>query len=129
MDNKKIIVLLVDDEADFTQPMSFWFQSKGYSVLVASNGEQALQVIKTKGPHIVFLDLNMPVMDGIETLKRLRQFNKDLPVIIVSAYLDQERVKAAYDHGISGVFYKGADFAEGHALLEAALRTHKSLKK
>jgi len=127
--DKQVVVLLVDDEADFTQPMSFWFQSKGYSVLVASNGENAIKLIKEKTPDIVFLDLNMPVMDGIETLKRVRAFNKDLPIVIVSAYLDHERVKEAYNHGISGVFYKGADFAEGHSLLEAALRTHKNLKK
>jgi two-component system response regulator (stage 0 sporulation protein F) len=109
--------------------MSFWFESKGYSVIVASNGLEAIEKIKNQNPDIVFLDLNMPVMDGVETLKKVRAFNKELPIIVVSAYLDTTRVKEAYNYGISGVFYKGADFKEGLALLETALRTHKKLQK
>lgn len=128
--DKVIRILLVDDEMSFTETMAFWFQSKGYSVMTASNGQIALDTIKKSPPDIVFLDINMPVMDGAETLKQLRTFNKELPVIIISAYLDdQKKMTEIRAQGISGVFYKGKDFEKCLVLLETALRTHKSLRK
>ncbi len=126
---KEVRVLLVDDEPDYIQPMGFWLKSKGYRVTTASNGEEAIAVVKQDPPDIVFLDLNMPVMDGFEALKNIRQFNKDIPIVLVSAYVDDQRAKEARSFGVSGIFYKGADFNEGLALLETVLRTHKNLKK
>jgi CheY-like chemotaxis protein len=128
MDNRNIKILLVDDEADFIQAMSYWFKSKGYSVLSAGNGQEALKLIKESPPDIVFLDINMPVMDGYQTLKCIREFNQDLPVIIISAYVDDQRARDTVRYGVSGIFYKGKDFAEGLSLLESALRAHKRLK-
>lgn len=125
--DKKIKVLLVDDEADFTAAMAFWLQSKGYSVLVANDGARAVQMAKDDEPDIVFLDLNMPVMDGAETLKKIREFNAELPVIIISAYLDDRRAEKVNEYKISGMFYKGSDFSEGLTLLETILRRHKKL--
>jgi CheY-like chemotaxis protein len=130
MDNKNIKVLVVDDEADFRRLMTFWLDSKGYSVVAASDGESAIQLVKKEKPDIVFMDLRMPVMDGIETIKRIRRFDKEIPIIIISAHIDDPREKDALPYKISGVFYKGKDFdKEGLPLLESALRTHKKLKK
>ncbi|RKY33665.1 MAG: hypothetical protein DRP68_01555 [Candidatus Omnitrophota bacterium] len=126
---KEIKILLVDDEVDFLQPMAFWFQSKGYSTITATSGEEAIQKVKEESPDIIFLDLNIPEMDGIQTLKKIREFNKDLPAIIVSAYVDPIKMKEAEPYHISGVFYKGRTLEEGLALLESALRRHKKLQK
>ncbi len=128
MENE-IKVLLVDDEEDFRKLLAFWLQSRGYCVITASNGEEAIKLAKAENPAIIFMDLNMPVMDGTDALKKIREFNKDVPVIIISAYVDDRKAKEAMELGISGVFYKGKDFQEGLSLLEAALRTHKQLKK
>jgi CheY-like chemotaxis protein len=122
-------VLLVDDEADFRRLMTFWLTSKGYSVVTASNGKEAVEMIRENPPDICFLDIRMPIMNGIEALKKLREFNKDLPVIIISAYVDDPGTDDALSCGISGVFYKGKNFEEVLPLLESALRTHKKLKK
>jgi len=129
MDDKQIKILVTDDEVDFKELLSFWLKSRGYEVITASNGREALERIRSQAPDIVFLDLNMPEMDGLEVLKELRSFNKELPVLIISAFVDDKRAKLARDYGISGVFYKGKDFQEGLLLLESALRTHKKLKK
>jgi len=129
MENKKIQVLVVDDEPDFRQLMTYWLESKGYSVLVAADGESAIQQVKEKKLDVVFMDLRMPVLDGIEAIKGIRGFNKDIPIIIISAYVDDPKAKEAIAYGISGVFYKGKDFEEGLSLLEVALRTHRQLKK
>ena len=91
--NREIRVLLVDDELDVVQPMAFWFGSKGYYVIIASDGAKAVELVKEKSPDIVFLDLNMPIMDGAQTLKNIREFNAEVPVIIVSAYVDHEKIK------------------------------------
>ena len=124
----KMEVLLVDDEEDFWQLMQFWLESKGYSATVASNGQEALDAIAKKKPDIVFLDIRMPVMDGVEALKRIRETDKKLPVILISAYVNDPRAKDVLTYGVSGVFYKGKNFEEVLPLLESALRTHKKMK-
>jgi len=125
---KKKEVLVVDDEYDFRQLMTVWLESKGYSVITAPDGETAIRLVKEHKPDIMFLDLNMPVLNGIDTLKRIRKFDKDLPIIVISAYLDQMSLKEAKPYKISGVFYKGEDFEKGLVLLESVMRIHKKLK-
>ncbi|MGE5309202.1 MAG: response regulator [Deltaproteobacteria bacterium] len=129
MDEKGIKVLVADDENDFRDLMSFWLKSKGYSVITASNGQEAVQRAAAEKPDIIFMDLNMPVLDGADALQQLRQIDKEVPVIVISAFVDDRRAKDVRKFGISGVFYKGKDFQEGLSLLEVALHTHKKLKK
>jgi two-component system response regulator (stage 0 sporulation protein F) len=127
---KKITVLVVDDEKDFRDLMTFWLESKGYAVLQAADGKTAIDQVQRDVPDIVFLDLYMPVMDGAETLRKIRKRNRGIPVILISAYVDDPKVTKVLDYGVSGVFYKTTDFEE-HALslLESALRAHKKLKR
>ena len=122
-------VLLVDDERDFSYPMSLWFKSKGYSVTVVSSGEDALRIIKKEPPDIVFLDIVMPKMDGYTTLKLVREFNKTIPVVMMSAYEKESTVKKkVHFYGVFGFFDKGQDFSKALALLESALGTDENLK-
>jgi len=127
--SKKIRVLVADDEQDFRQLMTVWLKSKGYSVQAVPDGKSALDAIKADPPDIVFLDINMPGMDGNEALKKIRSFNKTIPVIIISACLEKFDIKMSARHKVSGVFYKGEDLDKGLALLQAALRSHKNLKR
>ncbi len=129
MDEKQIKVLLIDDETDFTQAVAFRLKSKGYIVLFAQSGQTGLELIKQESPDIVFIELNMPVMDGAETLKKIREFNKELPVVMISASVNDQKLQEARDYGFSGIFYKGHDFEESLLLLESAIRTHKKLRK
>ena len=134
---EKIHILLVDDEPDYLEPMSFWLRTKGYDVSIAPNGEKGIQLIKEKNPHIVFLDINMPGIDGIETLKRIRQFDQELPVIMVTAYTEMmkqlvasgQKFPDAQELKISGFFSKDCDFAELQKAIEVTIRTHKKLKE
>ncbi|MBL7130521.1 MAG: response regulator [Candidatus Omnitrophica bacterium] len=125
----KIKVLLVDDEPDFLVPIAFWLNSKGYEVAVASSGEKAIDMLKKeKKPHIVFLDINMPGMDGLETLKRIRKMDRELPVIMVTAYADEEKFSQAKKLKTSGFFPKGGSLEELQKTIEVTLRTLKKLK-
>lgn len=125
MESKAVKCLLVDDEDDFRKLMGFWLRSKGYQVIEASEGESAVRFTKEEKPDIIFIDLIIPLVDGIEALRRIREFNKDIPVIIISACISDEKVEGALSYGISGFFYKGGDFNEALSLLESALESRK----
>jgi len=129
MEKENIRILLVDDEADFVKAMLFWLQSKGYSVITASDGKTAIELTKKSEPNLILLDLAMPGIDGIETLKRIRKFNQNVPVIILSAHVDELRAKILAPYNVSAVFYKGDELSSMLVLLETALRIHKDLKK
>ncbi len=129
MAENKITVLVAEDETDFRTIMTFWLESKGYAVIPASDGRMAVELAKEKNPDVVFLDLNMPGMDGVEAFKSIRKFNIDVPIIIISAHLGTPRAKEAMSLGASGVFSKEDDFEKGFSLLEIALRGNKKLKE
>ncbi|HPN73465.1 MAG TPA: response regulator [Candidatus Omnitrophota bacterium] len=126
--NNDIKILVIDDEEDFRQLMKMWLESKGYSVVTAPDGATGIQMVKSEKPGIVFVDLRMPGMDGSETISGIRSFDKRVPIIIISSYVSDLKMKEVISAGISGVFYKDQDFEKGSALLDAALRTHKKLK-
>jgi len=123
--DRPIRVLLVDDEADFLQPVSFWLRSKGYDVATAPNGEDAMERIAREVPDIVFMDINMPGMNGLETLRSIRATNQKLPVIMVTAAYQNEKYFAeANSLGISGFFPKSHSLSELAAIIETSLRAH-----
>jgi two-component system response regulator MprA len=119
-----IRVLLVDDEEDFIESVSFWLTSKGYQVAKARSGEAALALLKENRQDVVFLDVMMPGLDGVETLRRLRAFNKSIPVILVTAsdMTDENRYAGAKALGVSGLFPKGSSLTQLTQALEVALR-------
>lgn len=114
-------ILLIDDETDYSETMGFWLMANGYSVRSAPAGRDGLETIRRERPDIVFLDIQMPEMDGIETLKTIRNEYYDLPVIMVTAYTTDERKKEAMEIGINGFFEKGADFSEAARLISEVL--------
>lgn len=123
---KKFTILLVDDEQDFLDPIAFWLESKGYIVKIASNGQQALDSLKETTPDIIFLDVNMPVMDGITALKKIREMNPNIPVIMITGA--PEKVPRLDEMRISGYFPKKGTLAELEQFLEPILRIHKKMK-
>ena len=125
----KIKVLLVDDEVDFINMMQYWLKGKNFEAEVLYSGENVVSEIKGKDYNIVFLDLKLPGVEGIDILKEIRGFNKQLPVIIFSAYGTAETIKEATKLGISGFFAKEKGFEEAARLIHTALRIHKGLSQ
>jgi len=123
---KAFNILLVDDEQDFLDPIAFWLESKGYTVRMASNGEEAIKLLEQELPNIVFLDINMPVMNGIETLKYIREKYLDLPVVMITA--ESEKLPIIQELGISGFFPKGGSLEQLEQLLEPVIRIHAKMK-
>jgi DNA-binding response OmpR family regulator len=79
-------ILVVDDEENIRLLYRDEFQEMGYEVLTASSGEEALEMIREEPPDLVTLDIRMGEQDGIDTLRRIKELDKDIPVVISTAY-------------------------------------------
>lgn len=82
--NKKI--LIIDDEKNMRWAVKNALVKDGYSVLEASNGQEGLDLIEKASPHLVLVDLRMPVLDGIGTLNEMKKKNIDIPTIVLTAH-------------------------------------------
>jgi len=112
MPNEK--VLLVDDEQEFTEVLSERMRSRGLQVVTADSGPSALEKAEHESFDAIILDIKMPGMDGIETLRRLRKINPNLQVIMLTG---QATVKA----GIEATRLGALDFLEKPADLRQIL--------
>ena len=83
-------VLVVDDEWEIRDMLSRFLTEEGYEVIVASNGEEAIELAERENPQVILLDIMMPGIDGIETCKRLKAEEKTrfIPVIMATALWD-----------------------------------------
>jgi DNA-binding response OmpR family regulator len=115
-------VLLVDDEEELLKAMKIRLASWGYDVITATNGKEAIRLVKKEVPDAVILDIMMPEMDGIETLKRIRRVNKKIPVLMFTAYSNGERMKLSNEFGISGFIPKGADATDASEAIRIILK-------
>ena len=79
-------ILIVDDEESIRFLYKEELEEEGYIVECAKNGEEALEKLIIFKPDLISLDIKMPVMDGIEALKRIREKERHLPIILCSAY-------------------------------------------
>jgi CheY-like chemotaxis protein len=95
-------------------------ESWGYEVITASEGKSALTIIKESHPDIVILDFFMPGMDGVEALRQIRKFDKDIPVIMFTAHADIKNIKGAEDLGVSAFIPKISTYSTD---IQAALRS------
>ena len=102
----KTKVLIVDDEVDYLGLMKERIESWGYEVITATEGQEALVIIKKELPGIVILDYLMPKMDGTEVLRQIRKFNKSLAVIMFTAHADMKNIKGAQKLGVSAFIPK-----------------------
>ncbi len=82
----KARLLVIDDDSAIRDMMRMILEYEGYEVLTAGSGQEGLTTVEREHPDLVFLDVKMPGMDGIEVLSRLRGLNEALPVVIVSAH-------------------------------------------
>ena len=84
-------ILVVDDEENIRLLYQEELEEDGYTVDVAAHGQEALEKLNTFQPDLVTLDIRMPGMDGVETLRKIREVQRDLPVILCSAYGEHKR--------------------------------------
>ena len=88
-------ILITDDDRDFRETLRDAFEPRGFQTLLAADGEEALQVVGRERVDLLLLDMHMPRLDGIETVRRLRQRQVVAPCILMSAGLDDALVEQA----------------------------------
>lgn len=82
-------LLITDDDAALRETISGLFQPRGFRVLMAGDGEEALKIVEREEVHLMLLDMHMPKLTGLETLRRVKQFKSLLPCILLSARCDE----------------------------------------
>ncbi len=110
--SKKIQVLIIDDEIDFAEPLATRLKMRHFNAVIAPSGEQALEMVQHRPPDVILLDLRMPGISGLETLRRLRSQYPVLPVIAISGHQTQKDEKEARKLGIFECFEKPIDMEE-----------------
>ena len=112
-----VSILVVDDESDVAELFRHQFRREArqgtYVMPFANSGDEALNLL-TKGIEptlmVILSDINMPVMDGLELLREVKKGRPDLPVMMVTAYGDDERRRLAGEYGAAEFITKPVDF-------------------
>jgi DNA-binding response OmpR family regulator len=115
-------VLLVDDEHAITDNLAPFLERSGFTAMVASNGEEALQVVEGTEPDLIILDVLMPRLDGREVLRRLRRSGSWIPIILLTQVGEASERAMALEEGADDYLNKPFDPHELVARMRAVLR-------
>jgi len=114
-------ILVVDDDANASRLVKLYLQKDGYSVMVAADGREALEIARDKKPDLIVLDLMMPHVDGLEVCRRLRQ-ESDVPIIMLTARTTDADKLTGLDMGADDYVTKPFSPGELAARVRAVLR-------
>ncbi len=118
-------ILIVDDEVSILKFLRSNLEDRGYAVISASNGEEALHTIEKELPDLIVLDVMMPKMDGFEVCRRLREWSQ-IPIIMLSARGDEKDKVKCLDLGADDYIVKPFGASELMARVSAVLRRTKT---
>lgn len=122
VDLDKKSVLIVDDQNGIRVLLMEVFSSEGYNTFQAANGKIALEIVKEHSPDMVLLDMKIPGMDGLEILKHIKEINREIKVIMMTAYGELDMIKEATDLGALMHFTKPFDIDEMRIAVNMQLR-------
>jgi CheY-like chemotaxis protein len=88
-------ILITDDDLNFRETLRTVFEQRGFRTLLAGDGQEALDIVQRENVHLLLLDMHMPRLTGLETLRRVKQFNAVVPCILLSANADPCLVEQA----------------------------------
>ena len=103
-------ILVVDDEVKACELLKRFLEIKGYDVMTSNSGEDAIEKVKSEKPDAMLLDIRMPGMEGTEVLKRIREFDKNVGIIMVTAVKEENVGKDALKLGADEYITKPIDF-------------------
>ena len=107
-------ILVIDDETDLLELMRDVLEEENYQVFCASNGADGILLNEQKNPDLIVLDLRMPEMDGIETLRNIRKADDNVIVVILTGYACPDTIRDASDLNVSE--YLGKPFGNNELL-------------
>jgi DNA-binding NarL/FixJ family response regulator len=122
--------IIVDDHLLFTNGLTGILEDIGLKVhSTFSNAKDAITYLKNQNVDIIFSDINMPIMDGIQFCKRLRKLQIETPVIMLSMYEDANIIKKSFNYGAVGYLSKNSDRNEIIKALESCLNGKEFVNK
>ncbi len=122
-------VLVIDDEGDIHYSFQRNFSTVGWNLLFASSGEEGLKVIAKQSPSVVVMDVRMAGMDGLETLKQIRQSYAHLPVIIMTAHGTTQTAIEAMKYGAFDYLIKPFDVERMQQVINQALKASHDMRE
>ena len=103
-------ILVVDDEVFICEVLDEYLSMHGHQVITASNGQDAILKFEADRPHMVFLDLSMPGMSGMDVLRKIREIDSNAGIMVLSAFGDVDVVQEAMQRGADFYTQKPVEF-------------------
>lgn len=116
-------ILITDDDRDFRETLGKVLAPRGFRTILAGDGEEALHIVRTVEVHLLVLDMHMPKLTGLETLRLVREFKAMLPCILLSGRLDECLREQAEDAQAFSVLSKPISRGEITQVVERAMRS------
>ncbi len=105
-------LLIVDDEDGIVEEIADFFREEGFEVHKAHTGEEAIQALRSTGPHLVMIDLKLPDMSGLLVLKVAKEINPRIKAIVNTGYVDQNMIDQAQELGCDVFLHKPFDLVK-----------------
>lgn len=121
----KINILVVDDLRNSRLTLGGILEDEGHNVVLAENGYQAIEAAKQISFDLIFMDIKMPGINGVQTFREVKKINPQAAVIMMTAYSVEDLIREALEEGAYTVVYKPFDIENIVAIIESAL--HKTL--
>jgi DNA-binding NtrC family response regulator len=99
-------ILIVDDNEDLLQTFAMIFKRRGFCVETAGNGTSAVEKFKSRDFDVTLMDIVMPEMNGVEAFKKIKELQPGAPVILMTAYSDEELIQTAKEEGVRQIIHK-----------------------
>ncbi|MGR3302036.1 MAG: response regulator [Candidatus Scalindua sp.] len=119
--NTKKKILIVDDNVDFCTNIKEIIELEGYDTEAVYDSSEVLEAVKGNGFDLILMDIRMPGMDGVETFKKIKQISPETPVIMMTAYAEEERIKTALREGAFGAYQKPLDYERLFSSIKMAI--------
>ncbi|EMC1562920.1 response regulator transcription factor [Campylobacter jejuni] len=115
---KELIILVVEDEVKARESMINILSERFSKVIGAQNGDEGLKKFKKFKPDLVITDIAMPIMDGLDMVREIKEISDDVPIVVLSAYSEKERLLRSIDIGIDKYLIKPVDIEELFKVLD-----------
>ena len=104
--NDKPTILVVDDNQDLLETFAMILKRRGYEVQTAVNGSSAIDKFKEQNFDVTLMDIVMPEMNGVDAFKKIKEIQPEAPIILMTAYSDDELIQSAKDEGVRQIIHK-----------------------
>ncbi|EAH9286337.1 response regulator transcription factor [Campylobacter coli] len=115
---KELVILVVEDEVKIRESLVNVLSSRYSKVIGAQNGDEGLKKFKKFKPDLIITDIAMPIMDGLDMAKEIKEIANDVPIVVLSAYSEKERLLRFIDIGIDKYLIKPVDVDELFKVLD-----------